>query len=107
MVRAAAVSRYGVDFLHAINRGHLRKYNTGGLVSSPAMPSFREPGLSDSLREGRMDQPVVTSPVNVQQTLVLDSAEAFTTGLSTTEGKRSMLTFIRANKQTLKQELGV
>lgn len=107
VVRAAAVSRYGVDFLHAINRGHLRKYNTGGLVSSPAMPSFREPGLSDSLREGRMDQPVVTSPVNVQQTLVLDSAEAFTTGLSTTEGKRSMLTFIRANKQTLKQELGV
>ena len=105
VVRAAAVSRYGVDFLHAINRGQLRKYNTGGLVSSPAMPSFREPGLSDSLREGRTSQQIIASPVNIQQTLAVDSAELFTAGINTVTGERALMTVIRANKQTLKQEL--
>ncbi|WP_373840491.1 tape measure protein [Glaesserella sp.] len=106
VINAAMVRRYGVGFMHAINRGTLRKFSEGGLVSQPAMPSVRDPGLSQKAVNGQQNQ-VVASPVNVQQTLVLDSAEAFTSGLATTEGKRSMITFIRANRATLKQELGL
>lgn len=105
VVRAAMVSRYGVDFLHAINRGQLGKYASGGLVSSPDMPSYREPGLSDSLREGRTGAQVVASPVNIQQTLAVDSAELFTAGLKTNEGIKAVITMLRANKQTVKDAL--
>ncbi|OOF65125.1 tape measure protein [Rodentibacter sp. Ppn85] len=105
VVRAAAVSRYGVDFLHAINRGQLRQYASGGVVSSPSMPTYREPGLSDSLREGHRDSQVVASPVNIQQTLAVDSAELFTAGLNSVDGGRAVMTFLVANKETLKQAL--
>ena len=105
VVRAAMVSRYGVDFLHAINRGQLGKYASGGLVSSPAMPSYREPGLSDSLRDGRGGAQVVASPVNIQQTLAVDSAELFTAGIKTNAGTKAVMTMLRANKQTIKDIL--
>lgn len=105
VVRAAMVSHYGVDFLHAINRGQLRKFSQGGPVSVPAMPSYREPGLSDSLRDGRGAQQVVASPVNIQQTLAVDSAELFSAGIKTTEGTRAVITMLRANKQTIKDIL--
>ncbi|MDO4698291.1 MAG: tape measure protein [Pasteurellaceae bacterium] len=106
VVNAAMVRRYGVSFMHAINRGTLRHFNQGGLVSHPAMPSYREPGLSDSAMDDKQQQ-VVASPVNVQQTLVLDSAEVFSAGINSTEGTRALLTVIRANKQTLQQDLGI
>lgn len=105
VVRAAMVSRYGVDFLHAINRGQLGKYASGGLVSSPDMPSYREPSLSDSLRDGRAGSQVIASPVNIQQTLAVDSAELFTAGLKTNEGIKAVITMLRANKQTVKDAL--
>ena len=104
VVRAAMVSHYGVDFLHALNRGQLRKFAQGGLVSTPRMPSYPEPGLSETLREGQQAQ-VVASPVNIQQTLAVDSAELFTAGINTDAGNRAVMTFIRANRETLKQEL--
>ena len=99
------VSHYGVDFLHAINRGQLGKYASGGLVSSPDMPSYREPSLSDSLRDGRAGSQVIASPVNIQQTLAVDSAELFTAGLKTNEGIKAVITMLRANKQTVKDAL--
>lgn len=103
VVNAAMVRRYGVDFLHSINRGHLRKFSSGGLVSTPALPSYREPGLTQEMREGGMQQ---TPPqVNIRQTLAVDSAELFTSGINTVAGERAVLTVIRANKDTLKQEL--
>ncbi|QIM63712.1 phage tail protein [Pasteurellaceae bacterium Orientalotternb1] len=106
VVNAAMVRRYGVGFMHAINRGTLRQFNRGGLVSQPVMPSYREPGLSDRVMDDKQQQ-VVASPVNVQQTLLLDSAEVFSAGINSTEGTRALLTVIRANKQTLKQDLGI
>ena len=105
VVRAAMVSHYGVDFLHALNRGQLRKFAQGGLVSTPRMPSYPEPGLSETLREGGQQTQVVASPVNIQQTLAVDSAELFSAGINTDAGNRAVMTFIRANRETLKQEL--
>lgn len=105
VVRAAMVSRYGVDFLHAINRGRLRKFSQGGPVSVPTVPSYRDPGLSDSLRDGRGGTQVVASPVNIQQTLAVDSAELFTAGISTNAGTKAVLTLLRTNKSTVKDIL--
>jgi len=107
VVRAAMVSHYGVGFLHALNRGQLRKFSTGGLVSQPPVPSYREPGLSDKLRNGQAGINVSAPPVSIQQTLAVDSAELFTAGINTTAGSRAVMTLIRANKQTIKQDLGV
>ncbi|UDW84002.1 tape measure protein [Pasteurella canis] len=104
VIRAASVSRYGVDFLHAINRGQLRKYNTGGLVSMPKISANKEPGLTQTMQDnGGMHS--VASPVHIQQTLAVDSAELFTAGINTHAGEQAVLTVIRANKQTLKEEL--
>ncbi|MEB3452043.1 tape measure protein [Pasteurella multocida] len=104
VIRAASVSRYGVDFLHAINRGQLRKYSTGGLVSMPKVSTSKEPGLTQAMQNnGGMH--AVASPVHIQQTLAVDSAELFTAGINTHAGEQAVLTVIRANKQTLKQDL--
>ncbi|MFC1092496.1 tape measure protein [Pasteurella multocida] len=104
VIRAASVSRYGVDFLHAINRGQLRKYSTGGLVSMPKVSTSKEPGLTQAMQNnGGMH--AVASPVHIQQTLAVDSAELFTAGINTHAGEQAVLTVIRANKQTLKEEL--
>ncbi|MFC1076223.1 tape measure protein [Pasteurella multocida] len=104
VIRAASVSRYGVDFLHAINRGQLRKYSTGGLVSMPKVSTSKEPGLTQAMQNnGGMH--AVASPVHIQQTLAVDSAELFTAGINTYAGEQAVLTVIRANKQTLKEEL--
>ncbi|HHT7895568.1 TPA: tape measure protein [Pasteurella multocida] len=104
VIRAASVSRYGVDFLHAINRGQLRKYSTGGLVSMPKVSAGKEPGLTQAMQNnGGMH--AVASPVHIQQTLAVDSAELFTAGINTHAGEQAVLTVIRANKQTLKQDL--
>ncbi|HHT7856346.1 tape measure protein [Pasteurella multocida] len=105
VVKAASVAHYGVGFLHAINRRQLRSFSQGGPVSVPPIPSHREPGLSDSLREGRGGSQAVASPVHIQQTLAVDSAELFTAGINTHAGEQAVLTVIRANKQTLKEEL--
>ncbi|MBN6074308.1 tape measure protein [Aggregatibacter actinomycetemcomitans] len=105
VVKAASVAHYGVGFLHAINRRQLRSFSDGRPVSVPPVPSYREPGLSNSLREGRAGSQVVASPVQIQQTLAVDSAELFTAGINTRAGEQAVLTVIRANKQTLKQDL--
>ena len=104
VVNAAMVRRYGVDFLHSINRGHLRKFSSGGLVSAPTLPSYREPGLTQEMREGKNEQQAPPQ-VNIRQTLAVDSAELFAAGINTVAGERAVLTVIRANKDTLKQEL--
>lgn len=104
VIRAASVSRYGVDFLHAINRGQLRKYSTGGLVSMPKVSAGKELGLTQAM-QNNAGVHAVASPVHIQQTLAVDSAELFTAGINTHAGEQAVLTLIRANKQTLKQEL--
>ncbi|QEH46219.1 tail length tape measure protein [Aggregatibacter actinomycetemcomitans] len=104
VVKAASVVHYGVGFMHAINHRQLRSFAQGGPVSVPPLPNYREPGLSQSLREGRGGAQVVASPVSIQQTLALDSAELFTAGINTNAGTKAVLTVIRANKETLKQD---
>ena len=105
VIQASAVSHYGHAFMDAINNKRLRKLATGGPVSVPPVPSYSEPGLSDSLRDGRTGTQVVASPVNIQQTLAVDSAELFTAGIKTNEGKKAVITMLRANKQTVKDIL--
>ncbi|KNE84442.1 tape measure protein [Aggregatibacter aphrophilus] len=105
VVKADSVAHYGVGFMHAINRRQLRSFSQGGPVSVPPVPSYSEPGLSDSLRDGRTGTQVVASPVNIQQTLAVDSAELFTAGLKTTAGVKAVITMLRANKQTVKDIL--
>ncbi|WP_109860269.1 tape measure protein [Aggregatibacter aphrophilus] len=105
VVKADSVAHYGVGFMHAINRRQLRSFSQGGPVSVPPVPSYSEPGLSDSLRDGRVGTQVVASPVNIQQTLAVDSAELFTAGLKTTAGVKAVITMLRANKQTVKDVL--
>lgn len=105
VVKADSVSHYGVGFMHAINRRQLRSFSQGGPVSVPPVPSYSEPGLSDSLRDGRTGAQVVASPVNIQQTLAVDSAELFTAGLKTNAGVKAVITMLRANKETIKDIL--
>lgn len=105
VIQASAVSHYGHAFMDAINNKRLRKLATGGPVSVPPVPSYSEPGLSDTLRDGRTGAQVVASPVNIQQTLAVDSAELFTAGLKTTVGVKAVITMLRANKQTVKDAL--
>lgn len=105
VIQASAVSHYGHAFMDAINNKRLRKLATGGPVSVPPVPSYSEPGLSDSLRDGRTGAQVVASPVNIQQTLAVDSTELFTAGLKTNAGVKAVITMLRANKQTVKDIL--
>ncbi|WP_233118066.1 hypothetical protein [Aggregatibacter actinomycetemcomitans] len=105
VIQASAVSHYGHAFMDAINNKRLLKRASGGPVSVPPVPSYSEPGLSDSLRDGRAGAQVVASPVNIQQTLAVDSAELFTAGLNTNAGVKAVITMLRANKQTVKDIL--
>ena len=106
VVREAMVRKYGVGFLHAINRGRLAGFADGGLVSSPAMPQYREPRLTQAMQEGTAGQiQVAAPPVNIKQTLAVDSAELFTAGIGTVAGERAVMTTLIANKDTIKQAL--
>ena len=101
VVNAASVKKYGVDYLHAINTGRAHHYSSGGLVSnvsSPKAPKYDENSTSRTANQSQ------SAPV-IQQTLVLDSGEMMKSGISSVAGSRAMMTWIRANSQTIKQEL--
>ncbi|WP_085165903.1 phage tail length tape measure family protein [Gilliamella bombi] len=102
VVKAASVKKYGLDYLHAINTGRLRRYATGGLVSNVNIP--KAPLLDDS--QQRKSSPTILSPV-IQQELVIDAGDMVSRGINSVTGGRAFKTFIRANKQTIKQDLGI
>lgn len=104
VIRAASVRRYGADFLHRINAGALSRFADGGLVSTPDFSRVSVNQTPDSISPGYPGAQAVPSPV-LQQTLVFDAGDAVATGLSAPAGNRAMMTWIRANKSTLKQEL--
>nr|WP_318382483.1 hypothetical protein [uncultured Enterobacter sp.] len=105
VINAASVQRYGVAFMHALNSGGLAAFSDGGLVSPPAL-SFPRVNTSAQLSESDNRRNLASAaPPVIQQTLVLDAAKAFTSGLNTPGGNRALLTFIHANRATLKQEL--
>ncbi|EDD2459370.1 phage tail length tape measure family protein [Salmonella enterica] len=113
VTRAAVVRQPGaLDFLHAFNRYGMSalagwlprtRHANGGLAGIPA-PVTRPP-VPASLSETK-NREVQAQPV-IQQTLVLDASDVVSTGLATSAGKRAVMTLIRANKTTLKQELGI
>ncbi|MBI0114206.1 MULTISPECIES: phage tail length tape measure family protein [unclassified Gilliamella] len=102
VVNAASVKKYGIDYLHAINTGRAHRYASGGLVSNVSSP--RAPNIYDENSTSRTANQSQSAPV-IQQTLVLDSGEMMKSGISSVAGSRAMMTWIRANSQTLKQEL--
>ena len=102
VVNAASVKKYGVDYLHAINTGRAHHYASGGLVSNVSSP--KAPNIYDENSTSRTANQSQSAPV-IQQTLVLDSGEMMKSGISSVTGSRSLLTWIRANAATLKQEL--
>lgn len=114
VTRAAVVQQPGaLPFLHDFNQRGIAaledwtprvRHATGGLAGIPA-PAFNMPATipEPAERQSRAD----SVPPTLQQTLVLDSGELFSSGVKTLAGKREMLTFVRANAPTLKQILGV
>lgn len=102
VVNAASVKKYGIDYLHAINTGRAHRYASGGLVSNVSSP--RAPNLYDENSTSRTANQSQSAPV-IQQTLVLDSGEMMKSGINSVAGSRAMMTWVRANSQTLKQEL--
>ena len=102
VVKAESVKKYGLDYFHAINTGRLHRYATGGLVSNVNIP--KAPLLDDN--QQRKSSPTVLSPV-IQQELVIDAGDMVSRGINSVTGGRAFKTFIRANKQTIKQDLGI
>ena len=102
VVKAESVKKYGLDYFHAINTGRLHRYATGGLVSNVNSP--KAPLLDDT--QQRKSSPTVLSPV-IQQELVIDAGDMVSRGINSVTGGRAFKTFIRANKQTIKQDLGI
>lgn len=102
VVKNAAVRRYGVNFMRAVNNMQLRGFADGGLVSPLQRPSSPTYSLSNA----QSGQPQIVSPT-IQQTLVIDPNEVLSSSMQTPDGQKTMFTFIRANRETLRQELGV
>ena len=72
------------------------------IVSNVNIP--KAPLLDDT--QQRKSSPTVLSPV-IQQELVIDAGDMVSRGINSVTGGRAFKTFIRANKQTIKQDLGI
>lgn len=114
VTRAAVVQQPGaLDFLHAFNRHGMAalegwlpraRHATGGLAGMPASSVSRP----QAVPETAMASPATpAAPVSLQQTLVIDGPEVFSAGIKSVAGSRDMITWVRANSDTLKQLLGV
>lgn len=73
VIRAAAVRRYGLGFLHALNGMALPRFATGGLVSGAMQPALAESGGRDPLvgsplvmPDGRQFPVMTTQDVHAQ-----------------------------------------
>lgn len=96
VVRAAAVDKYGVDFLHLLNRGavprqviDLKKYATGGIVNETARTSLTATkDLHGELTIGLSDGLVVNQ-------------------MNTPAGERLVLKIISKNRRGILQQLGL
>ncbi|EBC4877327.1 tape measure protein [Salmonella enterica] len=106
VIKAAQVRRYGVAFMHALNNGRMSAFADGGLVSGP---SVSKQAINQAAPEDAASAAATATgaPVAIQQTLVLDPAEVLSGGMNTTAGQRTMITWVKSNKATLKQMLDV
>ncbi|MEY0576527.1 tape measure protein [Providencia manganoxydans] len=107
VIRAAAVDQFGVGFFDALNNGVLPGFSEGGLVSAPNFTQYSAPSLPSSVTEPRESIGSASAAPVLQQHLVFDANEALTAAMNTPAGERTMMTFISANKATLRQMLGV
>lgn len=103
VMKAAAVDKWGVSFLHAINQGVLPGFADGGLVSAPRFNTPKLPS-SSALPDAQGSGP---SPVNLQQKLIIDPNEVLSSAMSSVAGERTFMTFVTSHKETLRQALGV
>lgn len=103
VIKAAAVDKWGLSFLHAINQGVLPGFADGGLVSAPRFNAPKLPSPS-ALPE---TQSTGASPVNLQQKLILDPNEVLSSAMNSVAGERTFMTFVTSHKETLRQALGV
>lgn len=103
VIKAAAVDKWGLSFLHAINQGVLPGFADGGLVSAPRFDAPKLPSPS-ALPE---TQSTGASPVNLQQKLILDPNEVLSSAMNSVTGERTFMTFVTSHKETLRQALGV
>ncbi|MGU9776196.1 tape measure protein [Salmonella enterica] len=106
VVKAASVRRYGVAFMHALNAGHMSAFADGGLVSGPSLSKPAVNKAAPDEATGATTQGT-GAPVSIQQTLVLDPAEVLAGGMNTVAGQRTMITWVKTNKATLRQLLDV
>lgn len=105
ITRAAVVKQPGaLDFLSDFNQLGMSalddwtKHASGGLAGFPAqtdpthVPEVATP-----------ERATETAETSISQTLVLDAGEVMSAGVNTVAGHRSLITWVRTNKSTLKQ----
>ncbi len=63
VIKARSVSKYGVGFLNAVNSGSLRKFATGGMVSSIPVPKFNSPNVVINEQMGRQVPYIATTQI--------------------------------------------
>ncbi|MFV5906056.1 phage tail length tape measure family protein [Klebsiella oxytoca] len=93
-----------LDFLTEFNRRGMAAiedwtgYASGGLTGFPAQST-----PSDVPELAAPERAAETPQTTISQTLVLDAGEVMSAGVNTVAGQRSLITWVRANKSTLKQ----
>lgn len=105
VTRADVVRESGaLDFLTEFNRRGMAAiedwtgYASGGLTGFPAQST-----PSDVPELAAPERAAETPQTTISQTLVLDAGEVMSAGVNTVAGQRSLITWVRANKSTLKQ----
>jgi tape measure domain-containing protein len=106
VMKNAAVSHYGANFLHALNNMQIPRNNAGGLVSAPQIDSI-EGQFNAPTAAGIASSPAPEIMNEINQTLVFDAADAIAKGLSSPRGAKSFLTFLSANQSQARSALGV
>jgi len=77
VIKARSVSKYGVGFLNAVNSGSLKKFATGGMVSSIPVPKFNSPNVVINEQMGRQVPYIATTQIKGQDLrLVLQRADS-------------------------------
>lgn len=102
VTRSAVVNEPGaLDFLTEFNRrgmAALEGYASGGLSGFPAQSS-----PSDIPEVATPEKATEAAETTISQTLVLDAGDVMSAGVNSVAGHRSLITWVRTNKPTLKQ----
>lgn len=105
VVNAAAVNRYGAGFFDALNRQRVSHFADGGIVRT--VPAQSSPSYQPTVDTDATGSQAESVQPLLQQTLVFDAGEAMQAAMKSLSGQRALMTFIRANAPTIRQDLGV